>query len=211
MYWQGETGFQTAAFEHLACHTSWDREKPQAIAELNVSEYVFNVPADAHKAHAAISPFLKSSQDGVDSDDELQDDDEDVVNAFFNNWRPSAVLICTRKHDGKSIKLAHFEDLDRDDGINTLVNEDNLGSLCFNIASLTFAAGAGILDYGFQSFSGLDFLDCNAHLVFEKTGELRYITGDFYALRPITGEKISVSDQYVRTYLHAKCDYMSSP
>ena len=76
--------------------------------------------------------------------------------------------------------------------------------------SLTFAAGAGILDYGFQSFSGLDFLDCNAHLVFEKTGELRYITGDFYALRHNTGEKISVSDEYVRTYLHAKCDYLSN-
>ena len=60
--WQGENGFQSAAFEHLACLSSWDRDKPQAMAELNVSEYVFNVPADAHKAHAAISPFLKSSQ-----------------------------------------------------------------------------------------------------------------------------------------------------
>ena len=46
--WQGENGFQTAAFEHLACHTSWDREQPQAIAELSVSEYVCNVPADAY-------------------------------------------------------------------------------------------------------------------------------------------------------------------
>ena len=183
VYWQGETGFQTAAFEHLACHTSWDREKPQAIAELNVSEYVFNVPADAHKAHAAISPFLKSSQDGVDTD---EDDDEDVVNAFFNNWRPSAVLICTRKHDGKSIKLAHFEDLDRDDGINTLVNEDNLGSLCFNIASLRLPHDVA---------EHFEEITQSVILVFRKdTGHLRYIFSSFHDadVSPVTSDFINM-------------------
>ena len=198
VYWQGETGFQIAAFEHLACHTSWDREKPQAIAELNVSEYVFNVPADAHKAHAAISPFLKSSQDGVDSDDELQDDDEDVVNAFFNNWRPSAVLICTRKHDGKSIKLAHFEDLDRDDGINTLVNEDNLGSLCFNIASLRLPHDVA---------EHFEEITQSVILVFRKdTGHLRYIFSSFHDadVSPVTSDFINMLlHDTMRHYDHA--------
>ena len=186
MCWQGENGFQSAAFEHLACHSSWDREAPRAITEHNISEYVFDVPADAHKAHAAISPFLKSSQDGVDSDDELQDDDDDVVNAFFNNWRPSAVLICTRKHDGKSIKLAHFEDLDRDDGINTLVNEDNLGSLCFNIASLRLPHDVA---------EHFEEITQSVILVFRKdTGRLRYIFSSFHDadVSPVTSEFINM-------------------
>ena len=147
---------------------------------------MFNVPADAHKAHAAISPFLKSSQDGVDSDDELQDDDEDVVDAFFNNWRPSAVLICTRKHDGKSIKLAHFEDLDRDDGINTLVNEDNLGSLCFNIASLRLPHDVA---------EHFEEITQSVILVFRKdTGHLRYIFSSFHDadVSPVTSDFINM-------------------
>ena len=196
VYWQGETGFQTAAFEHLACHTSWDREKPQAIAELNVSEYVFNVPADAHKAHAAISPFLKSSQDGVDTDGE--DDDEDVVDAFFDSWSPSVTLICTRKHDGKSIKLAHFEDLDRDDGINTLVNEDNLGSLCFNIASLRLPHDVA---------EHFEEITQSVILVFRKdTGHLRYIFSSFHdeGLSPVTSEFINMLlHDTMRHYDHA--------
>lgn len=183
MYWQGETGFQNAAFEHLACHSSWDREQPQAIAELAVSEYVCNVPADAHKAHAAISPFLKSSQDGVETD---EDDDEDVVDAFFSNWSPSAVLICTRKHDGKSIKLAHFEGLDRDDGINTLVNEDNLGSLCFNIGSLRLPHDVA---------EHFEEITQSVILVFRKdTGRLRYIFSSFHdeGLSPVTSEFVNM-------------------
>ena len=194
--WQGETGFQNAAFEHLACHTSWDRETPQAIAELFlVSEYVFNVPADAHKAHAAISPFLKSSQDGVDTD---EDDDEDVVDAFFSNWSPSVTLICTRKHDGKSIKLAHFEDLDRDDGINTLVNEDNLGSLCFNIASLRLPHDVA---------EHFEEITQSVILVFRKdTGHLRYIFSSFHdeGLSPVTSVGINMLlHDTMRHYDHA--------
>ena len=194
--WQGENGFQSAAFEHLACLSSWDRDKPQAMAELNVSEYVFNVPADAHKAHAAISPFLKRSQDGVDTDGE--DDDEDVVDAFFNNWSPSAVLICTRKHDGKSIKLADFDDLDRDDGINTLVNEDNLGSLCFNIASLRLPHEVA------QHF---EEITQSVILVFRKdTGRLRYIFSSFHdeGLSPVTSVGINMLlHDTMRHYDHA--------
>ena len=194
--WQGENGFQSAAFEHLACLSSWDRDKPQAMAELNVSEYVFNVPADAHKAHAAISPFLKRSQDGVDTDGE--DDDEDVVDAFFNNWSPSAVLICTRKHDGKSIKLADFEGLDRDDGINTCVNEDNLGSLCFNIASLRLPREVA------QHF---EEITQSVILVFRKdTGRLRYIFSSFHdeGLSPVTSVGINMLlHDTMRHYDHA--------
>jgi len=182
--WQGENGFQSAAFEHLACLTSWDRETPQAIAELFlVSEYVFNVPVDAHKAHAAISPFLKSSQDGVDTD---EDDDEDVVDAFFSNWSPSVTLICTRKHDGKSIKLAHFEGLDRDDGINTCVNEDNLGSLCFNIGSLRLPHDVA---------KHFEEITQSVILVFRKdTGRLRYIFSSFHdeGLSPVTSEFVNM-------------------
>ena len=182
--WQGETGFQNAAFEHLACHTSWDRETPQAIAELFlVSEYVFNVPADAHKAHAAISPFLKSSQDGVETD---EDDDEDVVDAFFSNWSPSVTLICTRKHDGKSIKLAHFEGLDRDDGINTCVNEENLGSLCFNIGSLRLPHDVA---------KHFEEITQSVIFVFRKdTGRLRYIFSSFHdeGLSPVTSEFVNM-------------------
>ena len=196
VYWQGETGFQTAAFEHLACHTSWDREKPQAIDELNVSEYVFNVPADAHKAHAAISPFLKRSQYGLDSDGE--DDDDDVVDAFFSNWSPSVTLICTRKHDGKSIKLAHFDDLDRDDGINTLVNEDNLGSLCFNIASLRLPHDVA---------EHFEEITQSVILVFRKdTGHLRYIFSSFHDadVSPVTSDFINMLlHDTMRHYDHA--------
>ena len=185
MCWQGENGFQNAAFEHLACHTSWDREQPQAIAELHlVSEYVFNVPADAHKAHAAISPFLKSSQYGLDSEDD--DIDGAAADAFFNSWSPSVTLICTRKHDGKSIKLAHFEDLDRDDGINTLVNEDNLGSLCFNIASLRLPHDVA------KTF---EEIEQSVILVFRKdTGHLRYIFSSFHdeGLSPVTSGFINM-------------------
>ena len=194
--WQGENGFQSAAFEHLACLSSWDRDKPQAMAELNVSEYVFNVPADAHKAHAAISPFLKRSQDGVDTDGE--DDDEDVVDAFFNNWSPSAVLICTRKHDGKSIKLADFEGLDRDDGINTLVNEDNLGSLCFNIASLRLPHDVA---------EHFEEITQSVILVFRKdTGHLRYIFSSFHDadVSPVTSDFINMLlHDTMRHYDHA--------
>ena len=196
MYWQGETGFQTAAFEHLACHTSWDREKPQAIAELNVSEYVFNVPADAHKAHAAISPFLKSSQYGLDSEDE--DIDDAAAYNFFSSWSPSATLICTRKHDGKSIKLAHFEDLDRDDGINTLVNEDNLGSLCFNIASLRLPHDVA---------EHFEEITQSVILVFRKdTGHLRYIFSSFHDadVSPVTSDFINMLlHDTMRHYDHA--------
>ena len=194
--WQGENGFQNAAFEHLACHTSWDRETPQAIAELFlVSEYVFNVPVDAHKAHAAISPFLKSSQDGVETD---EDDDEDVVDAFFSNWSPSVTLICTRKHDGKSIKLAHFEGLDRDDGINTCVNEDNLGSLCFNIGSLRLPHDVA---------KHFEEITQSVILVFRKdTGHLRYIFSSFHDadVSPVTSDFINMLlHDTMRHYDHA--------
>ena len=160
-------------------------------------------------AAAALTPHLIRSQDYAPTPGtEYQQEARELVSRFINSWDVGAMLVCTRKRDGVTFQLGHFtegfENYPRK-GINTAVDPST------GYGSLTFAAGAGILDYGFQSFSGLDFLDCNAHLVFEKTGELRYITGDFYALRPITGEKISVSDQYVRTYLHAKCDYMSSP
>ena len=194
--WQGENGFQIAAFEHLACHSSWDTEKPQAIAELNVSEYVFNVPADAHKAHAAISPFLKSSQYGLDSEDE--DIDDAAAYNFFSSWSPSATLICTRKHDGKSIKLAHFEDLDRDDGINTLVNEDNLGSLCFNIASLRLPH---------EVAEHFEEITQSVILVFRKdTGHLRYIFSSFHDadVSPVTSEFINMLlHDTMRHYDHA--------
>ena len=148
-----------------------------------VSEYVCNVPADAHKAHAAISPFLKSSQDGVDTD---EDDDEDVVDAFFSNWSPSVTLICTRKHDGKSIKLAHFEGLDRDDGINTCVNEDNLGSLCFNIGSLRLPHDVA---------KHFEEITQSVILVFRKdTGHLRYIFSSFHDadVSPVTSDFINM-------------------
>ena len=125
------------------------------------------------------------------------------------------MLVCTRKSDGATFELTRYMDglsggtnsqySIRRMGINTAVDPST------GYGSLTFIALSGILDYGFQSFSGLDFLDCNANLVFEKTGKLRYITGNFYVLQFNTGAKISVSDEYVRTYLHARCDYMSSP
>ena len=160
-----------------------------------VSEYVFYVPANAHKAHAAISPFLKSSQDGVDTDGE---DDDEVVDAFFNSWSPSVTLICTRKHDGKSIKLAHFEDLDRDDGINTLVNEDNLGSLCFNIASLRLP---------YDVAEHFEEITQSVILVFRKdTGRLRYIFSSFHdeGLSPVTSEFINMLlHDTMRHYDHA--------
>ena len=34
--WQGENGFQIAAFEHLACHSSWDTDKPQALSLIHI-------------------------------------------------------------------------------------------------------------------------------------------------------------------------------
>ena len=120
------------------------------------------------------------------------------------------MLVCTRKRDGATFELARYTEgfvwsLSGMVGINTAVDPST------GYGSLTFVAGEGLVDLGFQSFSGLDYLDCNAHLIFEKNGELRYITGDFYGLQHITGAKIPVSDEYARTYLHAKCDYMSTP
>ena len=63
------------------------------------------------------------------------------------------------------------------------------------------------LDVGFHTYSGLEYIDCNiVNLVFDKsTGKLRYVTGHF-----CRGEEMDdVSDEYLRTHLHAKCDYMS--
>jgi len=63
------------------------------------------------------------------------------------------------------------------------------------------------LDVGFQTYSGLEYIDCIVNLVFDKsTGKLRYVTGHFWAP---SGDMDEVSDEYFRTYLHAKCDYMS--
>ena len=62
------------------------------------------------------------------------------------------------------------------------------------------------LDVGFHAYSGLEHIEPDVNLVFDKsTGKLRYVTGHF-----CRGEEMDdVSDEYLRTYLHAKCDYMS--
>ena len=194
--WQGENSpFQTAAFEHLACHSTYDRETPRVIAEHNVSEYVFNVPADAHKAHAAISPFLKSSQDVVDIDD---------ANAFFRDWSPSAILICTRKRDGKSIKLALFDDLTHE--INSMVsNDDPYGSLMFEHDYLKLPHVTDHLreqGYDHDTVEFFEEIRCATTLYFCKdTGRLRYIFSSFH-----DANVDSVPYEYIRMLLHAQCD-----
>ena len=132
-------------------------------------------------------PFRRSSRVPnfcLDSDDD--DIDGAAADAFFNSWSPSVTLICTRKHDGKSIKLAHFEGLDRDDGINTLVNEDNLGSLCFNIGSLRLPHDVA---------KHFEEITQSVILVFRKdTGHLRYIFSSFHdeGLSPVTSDFINM-------------------
>ena len=194
--WQGENGFQTAAFEHLACHSSWDREKPQAIAELFlVSEYVFYVPANAHKAHAAISPFLKSSQDVLDIDG---------ATAFIRDWSPSAILICTRKRDGKSIKLALFDDLESE--INSMVPPDEpYGSLIFEHDCLKLPHVTDHLreqGYDHDTVEFFEEIRCATTLFFCKdTGRLRYIFSSFFDANVNT-----VPYEFLKMLLHAQCD-----
>ncbi len=156
---------------------------------------------------AAVTSHLKRSQDYAPTPGtEDQREAHELVSRFVNSWDVGAMLVCTRKRDGATFELTRYmEGFDDWYGINTAVDPST------GYGSLTFVAGEGLLDLGFLDFTGLDYVDFNAHLVFEKTGKLRYITGGFYGLQHTTGAKISVSDEYVRTYLHARCDYMSSP
>ena len=195
MCWQGENGFQNAAFEHLACHSSWDREAPRAITEHNISEYVFDVPADAHKAHAAISPFLKSSQDVLDIDG---------ATAFIRDWSPSAILICTRKRDGKSIKLALFDDLESE--INSMVTPDEpYGSLIFEHDCLKLPHITDHLREQGYEHDVVEFFEeirSTTTLIFCKdTGRLRYIFSSFFDANVNT-----VPYEFLKMLLHAQCD-----
>ena len=116
------------------------------------------------------------------------------------------MLICTRKRDGVTVQLARIDQgLCEKEGINSAVEQPGpFGSLNFYGGY----NGGRPLDVGFHTYSGLEYIDCNiVNLVFDKsTGKLRYVTGHFWAP---SGDMDEVSDEYLRTYLHAKCDYMS--
>ena len=114
------------------------------------------------------------------------------------------MLLCTRKRDGVTVQLARFDQGLCEKELNGAVDRPGpYGSLNFYGGY----NGGRPLDVGFHTYSGLEYIDCNiVNLVFDKsTGKLRYVTGHF-----CRGEEMDdVSDEYLRTYLHAKCDYMS--
>ena len=115
------------------------------------------------------------------------------------------MLLCTRKRDGVTVQLARLDQgLCEKEPANGAVDQPGpFGSLNFYGGY----NGGRPLDVGFHTYSGLEYIDCNiVNLVFDKsTGKLRYVTGHF-----CRGEEMDdVSDEYLRTYLHAKCDYMS--
>ena len=202
-FWQDGEKLQSATIEHISCFSYDDPDPPLEVFER--SKFGFPIFPE-NEAAAALTPHLKRSQDYAPTPGTDPGSARELASRFINSWDVGAMLVCTRKRDGATFELNRFtEGFDHWDGINTAVGPST------GYGSLTLVAGTGLLDLGFLNSSGLDVVDCNAHLVFEKNGDLRYITGDFYGLQHITGAKISVSDEFVRTYLHAKCDYMSSP
>ena len=76
--------------------------------------------------------------------------------------------------------------MDRDDGINTCVNEENLGSLCFNIGSLRLPHDVA---------KHFEEITQSVIFVFRKdTGRLRYIFSSFHdeGLSPVTSEFVNM-------------------
>lgn len=212
-FWQDGEKLQSATIEHISCFSYDDPDHPLEVSRPPSEVFegstfgfpIFPENEEGHVAAAALTPHLKRSQDYAPTPGTGKREARELASRFINSWDVGAMLLCTRKRDGATFELNRYtEGFDDWDGINTAVDPST------GYGSLTLVAGEGLLDLGFLNSSGLDVVDCNAHLVFEKTGELRYITGDFYGLQHITGGKIRVSDEYVRTYLHAKCDYLSN-
>ena len=168
----------------------------------------FPIPRDA-EGHAALTPHLKRSQDhaaalGYPGTAEEREAYRQFYR-FCENWNVGAMLLCTRKRDGVTVQLARLDQgLCEKEGINSAVDRPGpYGSLNFYGGY----NGGRPLDVGFHTYSGLEHIDWNVNLVFDRsTGKLRYVTGYIWAP---SGDMDEVSDEYLRTYLHAKCDYMS--